>query len=122
MCLGEIRTRQHGGVFRLRVAPDTDLLFHEQHLVGWMLTDPARYLTLDWENPEPSPPEPSTRTLLAECLGLTAEPLVEDVMDGDESAWHRLRRVTSALHDQLSDRERVKILSSTMDHLAQSYS
>lgn len=121
VCLREGRA-QDGERFRLRVAPDTDLLFQERHLVGWMLSDPARYLTMAWESPEPSLPQASTRSLLAECLELTAEPLVEDVMDGDESTWQRLREVANALHHRPSDRARAQIVAYTMDHLIESYS
>lgn len=122
VCLRESRAQLYGDRFRLRIAPDADLLFQERQLAGWMLTDPARYLTLGWESPEPSPPEASTRSLLAECLALTSEPLVEDVMEGDESAWRRLRAVTNALHRQPYDRMRTEILSYTMDHLVETYS
>ncbi|NLU66675.1 hypothetical protein [Streptomyces sp. HNM0574] len=119
VCLGE--DRPQGERFRLRVAPDTDLLFRERRLVGWMLTDPARYLSSGWESPDPHPPETSTRSLLAECLALTSDPLVEDVMDGDDSAWHRLRGVVCALSRQETDRARAAILAETMDHLFDSY-
>lgn len=122
VCLREGLPQQHGDRLRLRVAPNIDLLFQERHLVGWMLTDPARYLTMSWEPPEPSQPEASTRSLLAECLALTSEPLVEDVMDGDEPAWQRLREVANTLHRQSSDSTRTEILNYTMDHLIQTYS
>lgn len=122
VCLGESPAQPSGDRFRLRVAPDTDLLFQGRHLAGWMITDPARYLSMGWERPEPSPPEVRTRSLLAECLALTAEPLVDDVMDGDGSVWQRLRDVANALHCQSFDRTRAKILTYTMDHLIESYS
>lgn len=121
VCLLESQEQSRGDRFRLRVAPGLDLLFQEHHLVGWMLNDPARYLTMSWESPESSPPEARIRSLLAECLALTSEPLVEDVMDGDESAWRRLREVADALHQEVSDRARAKILTYTIDHLIEFY-
>jgi hypothetical protein len=60
--------------------------------------------------------------LLAECLALTSEPLVADVMDGEESAWQRLNEVANALRSQSTDRTRADILTYTMDQLIETYS
>lgn len=116
VCLQEGLGRQPGERFRLRVAPDTDLLFQDHHLVGWLLTDPARYLCA-WGRPDPSPPHQSTGPLLAECMALDLPPLLDDVMDGEKTAWQRLRRVEKALHQHTSDPARTKILAEAMGTL-----
>jgi hypothetical protein len=122
VCLQEGQEQPHRDSFRLRIAPETDLLFQDQRLVGWMLTNPAHHLTMAWENAESSTVAPSTRSLLVECLKLTAEPLVDDVIAGEESAWQRLHETVEALHRQTSDHTRIRILAYTMNHLVKSSS
>lgn len=67
---------------RIGVALDVALLVQHGNVVGWSLTDPGRYLTTAYAEPDPNPPSPSTRRLLTECLDLITTPGVDDVVDG----------------------------------------
>ncbi|MEU4918780.1 hypothetical protein AB0G29_05320 [Streptomyces parvus] len=69
-------------------------------VVGWSLTDPARYLTTGYADAETAPPAPATGLRLAECLALITHPLIDEVMDQEPSAWHRLRTTERALREQ----------------------
>ncbi|MFC9294581.1 hypothetical protein ACFTWH_13495 [Streptomyces sp. NPDC057011] len=95
---------------RIGIAPDLALLVQHGTIVGWSLTDPVRYLTITFADPDPHPPSPTVRRLLTECLDLTTEPLLEEVEDGDPVALARLQSADEALRDQREDRHRVDAL------------
>nr|WP_308288225.1 hypothetical protein [Streptomyces corallincola] len=59
------------------IAPDVALLVQHGTVVGWSLTDPARYLTTNFAAPDPAPPVPATRRVLTECLDLATTPMVD---------------------------------------------
>lgn len=92
------------------IAPDVALLVQHGTVVGWSLTDPARYLTPAYTDPAPDPPSPATRRLLTECLDLVTPPLVDDVVDGEPAALARLRAADEALRAQHEDRHRADTL------------
>ncbi|NUR03517.1 MAG: hypothetical protein HOY79_45480 [Streptomyces sp.] len=92
------------------IAPDVALLVQQGTVVGWSLTDPARYLTPAYTDPDPAPPSPATRRLLTECLDLVTPPLVDDVVDGEPAALARLRAADEALRAQHEDRHRADAL------------
>ncbi|MFD0317804.1 hypothetical protein [Streptomyces flavalbus] len=50
---------------RIGIAPDVALLVQGGAVVGWSLTDPARYLTLPYSTPSGTPPSATTRRLLS---------------------------------------------------------
>ncbi|MFJ5190632.1 hypothetical protein ACIQCQ_00710 [Streptomyces sp. NPDC088394] len=88
---------------RIGIAPDVAFLVQHGTVVGWSLTDPARYLTQAFAAPDPNPPFPATRRLLTECLDLITEPVIDDVMDGEPAALARLRAADQALRTQHED-------------------
>ncbi|CAM5499017.1 hypothetical protein SALBM311S_03421 [Streptomyces alboniger] len=90
-------------------------------MVGWSLSDPARYLTDSYADPETGPPATATRLRLAECLALISEPLVDGVMDGEPDTWHRLRSVELALLEQREDRRRADVLHRVVSQLIEDY-
>ncbi|QNE74942.1 hypothetical protein F0344_10220 [Streptomyces finlayi] len=95
---------------RVGIAPDVSLLVQRGIVVGWSLTDPARYLSQVFADPAPNPPSPATRRLLTECLDLITEPVIDDVMDGEPAALARLRAADQDLHAQHEDRPRADVL------------
>ncbi|GGT23317.1 hypothetical protein GCM10010271_28580 [Streptomyces kurssanovii] len=95
---------------RIGIAPDVALLVQHGNVVGWSLTDPARYLTTAYAAPDPNPPSPSTRRLLTECLDLITTPGVDDVVDGEPAALARLRAADETLRAQREDRHRADTL------------
>ncbi|MEU9791560.1 hypothetical protein AB0E27_13195 [Streptomyces sparsogenes] len=106
---------------RIGIAPDVSLLVQQGAVAGWSLGDPARYLTDGFAEPRPTPPAPATRLRLAECLELVSSPLVDQVMDQDADAWHRLRATEQALRVQREDRPRAEILHGVISRLVEDY-
>ncbi|WP_251056284.1 hypothetical protein [Streptomyces sp. ISL-94] len=90
-CLRDLEVLDEPLEARIGIAPDVALLVQHGTVVGWSLTDPVRYLTTTFADPDPGPPSPEARRLLTECLDLTTEPVLEDVEDGDPVALARLR-------------------------------
>ncbi|MBV9025425.1 MAG: hypothetical protein JO362_16905 [Streptomycetaceae bacterium] len=106
---------------RISIGPDVDLLVQGNAVVGWSLTDPARYLTDGFADPDTAPPSPATRLRLAECMELVSSPLVDEVMDQDADAWRRLRATERALRDQRDDRHRADVLHRVVSRLIEDY-
>ncbi|WP_244330391.1 hypothetical protein [Streptomyces prasinus] len=92
------------------IAPDVALLVQHGTVVGWSLTDPARYLTTSFAAPDPAPPLPATRRLLTECLDLVTTPVVDDLVDGEPAALARLQAADKALREQREDRHQADAL------------
>ncbi|MET7684035.1 hypothetical protein [Streptomyces sp. NPDC005423] len=103
------------------IAPDVALLVQDSTVVGWRLTDPARYLTTTYADPDPSPPSPATRRLLTECVDLLTTPTVDDLVDGEPAALARLRAADEALRAQREDRHRADALLSLIGNSVQDY-
>lgn len=106
---------------RIEIARDLALLVRVGRMIGWSLTDPARYVTSSLAEPESAPPSVSTRRRLAECLALVSEPLVDEVMDMDPEAWHSLRETAHALREQSDDRRRRDVLCEVASRLIDDY-
>ncbi|WP_328770755.1 hypothetical protein [Streptomyces sp. NBC_00286] len=92
------------------IAPDVALLVQHGTVVGWHLTDPVRYLTTGFADPDPAPPSDTTRRLLTECLDLVTTPVVDDLVDGEPAALARLQAADKALREQRDDRHRADAL------------
>jgi hypothetical protein len=103
------------------IAPDVALLVQHGTVVGWSLTDPARYLTTAYTEPDPNPPSPATRRLLTECLDLVTTPLVDDLVDGEPPALARLRAADDSLRNQREDRHRADALLALITTLVEDY-
>ena len=96
---------------RIGIAPDVALLVQHGTIVGWSLTDPARYLTATYAEPDTNPPSPATRRLLTECLDLITTPLLDEVRDWNPAALARLRALNEALRNQREDGHRADALA-----------
>ncbi|MFE4624880.1 hypothetical protein [Streptomyces mirabilis] len=70
ICLRDLDIRDEPLEACIGVAPDVALLVQHGTVVGWSLTDPARYLTAAYAEPDSNSPSPATRRLLTECLDL----------------------------------------------------
>ncbi|CAM5259038.1 hypothetical protein [Streptomyces aurantiogriseus] len=106
---------------RIGIAPDVALLVQHGTVVGWSLTDPARYLTTAFAAPDPAPPSPATRELLSACLDLITDPLLDEVQDREPAALAQLREVHQALRAQREDRHRADALLSVIGNLVEDY-
>ncbi|MEV2212934.1 hypothetical protein AB0H86_16025 [Streptomyces sp. NPDC050997] len=121
MCLKGLDVRKGPAPGRIGIASDVCLPVQEGSMVGWSLSDPARYLTDSYADPDTGPPATATGLRLAECLALISEPLVDGVMDGEPEAWHRLRAVELALCEQREDRRRADVLHRVVSRLMEDY-
>ncbi|MYR39281.1 hypothetical protein GTX14_28160 [Streptomyces sp. SID4944] len=106
---------------RLVIAPGLALMVQASAVVGWSLNDPVQYLTTGYAVADPAPPAPSTRLRLAECLALITRPLVDDVMDKEPDAWHRIRTTEQALREQREDLNRAATLHRLVARLIEDY-
>jgi hypothetical protein len=109
---------------RIGIAPDVALLVQRGAVVGWSLTDPARYLTTGFAAPDPAPPAPATRLLLTACLDLVTTELLDEVRDRVPAALHRLRALEQSLREQREqreDRHRIDALLAFVAELAEDY-
>lgn len=120
-CLRDLDVLDEPLEARIGIAPDVALLVQYGTVVGWSLTDPARYLTQVFAAPDPNPPFPATRRLLTECLDLITEPVIDDVMDREPAACARLRAVDDALRNQREDRHRADALLALIAELVEDY-
>ncbi|MFG2127914.1 hypothetical protein ACGFNV_08945 [Streptomyces sp. NPDC048751] len=121
MCLKDLDVLEGPAPARIGIASDVCLLVQEGAMVGWSLSDPARYLTDGFADPDTGPPAAVTRLRLAECLALVSEPLVDGVMDGEPGAWRSLRAVERALGEQREDRSRADVLHRLVSRLIEDY-
>lgn len=103
------------------IAPDVALLVQGGTVVGWSLTDPARYLTTAFAAPDPAPPSAATRRLLTECLDLITTPVVDDLVDGEPATLIRLRAADEALRAQREDRHRADALLELIATMVEDY-
>ncbi|KRD19120.1 MULTISPECIES: hypothetical protein [unclassified Streptomyces] len=106
---------------RIGIAPDVALLVQHGAVVGWSLTDPARYLTTGFAAPDPAPPAPATRLLLTDCLDLITTELLDEVRDRVPAALDRVRALEQALRDRREDRHRVDALLAFVAELVEDY-
>ncbi|MEU3557821.1 hypothetical protein [Streptomyces fragilis] len=106
---------------RIGIAPDLALLVQHGTIVGWSLTDPARYLTTAFTAPDPAPPSPAVRRLLTECLDLITTPLLDAVRDRVPAALDRLGELDNALRSLDEDRHRADALLAFVGELMEDY-
>lgn len=106
---------------RIGIAPDVALLVQDGAVVGWSLTDPARYLTTGFAAPAPNPPSPATRLLFTECLDLITTPLLDAVRRRDPAALASLRALDHKLRNQREDRHRTDALLALIGDLVEDY-
>ncbi|MDQ0583982.1 hypothetical protein [Streptomyces rishiriensis] len=121
ICLRDLDVLDEPLEARIGIAPDVALLVQHGAVAGWSLTDPARYLTTTYADPDPAPPSPATRRLLTECLDLITTPLIDDVMDAEPPALARLRAADAALRAQREDRHRADALHALIATLVKDY-
>ncbi|MFD9433040.1 hypothetical protein [Streptomyces sp. NPDC060002] len=120
-CLRDLDVLDEPLEARIGIAPDTALLIQDGTVVGWSLTDPARYLTTGFAAPDPNPPSPATRRLLTECLDLITTPLLYEVRNRNPATLARLRALDKALRNQCEDRHRANALLALISNLVEDY-
>jgi hypothetical protein len=103
------------------IAPDVALVVQRGVVVGWSLTDPAKYLTTAYTDPDPTPPSPATRRMLTECLDLMDTSVVDDLVDGEPAAVARLRAADATLRAQREDRHRADALLELISTYVEDY-
>ncbi|MFM9441892.1 hypothetical protein [Streptomyces acidiscabies] len=121
ICLRDLDVLDEPLDARIGIAPDVALLVQHNTVVGWSLTDPARYLTTGYTAPDPGPPTTSTRHLLTECLDLLDPSVVDDLVDAEPAALARLRAADHALRVQQEDRHRADALLDLISTYVEDY-
>ncbi|MFD8419728.1 hypothetical protein [Streptomyces sp. NPDC059466] len=106
---------------RIGIAPGMALLVQHGTVVGWSLTDPARYLTTGFAAPDPAPPAPATRLLFTACMDVITTPLLDDVRRRDPAALAGLRRLDHDLRSRREDRQRADALLAFIGELVEDY-
>lgn len=81
--------------FRLRVANDFDLLFAERKWCGWLLSNPARYLT---KPNTAADSDPELNSLTFEYVSLVSEPFIEQMDDKDPEIFKRLNNLRNKIN------------------------
>ncbi|MGW0582043.1 hypothetical protein ACWD25_40310 [Streptomyces sp. NPDC002920] len=120
-CLRDLDVLDEPLQARIGIAPDVALLVQHGTVVGWSLTDPARYLTTGFAAPDPTPPSPATRLLLTACLDLITTELLDEVRDRVPAALNQLRALHQSLRAQREDRHRIDALLSFVADLVEDY-
>ncbi|MGW4028853.1 hypothetical protein ACWEFL_05935 [Streptomyces sp. NPDC004838] len=120
-CLRDLDVLDEPLEARIGIAPDVALLVQHGTVVGWSLTDPVRYLTTGFADPDPAPPSDATRHLLTECLDLITTPLLDEVRDRTPAALAHLKALDEALRDQHEDQHRVAALLALIGNLVEDY-
>ena len=120
-CLRDLDVLDEPLEARIGIAPDVALLVQHGTVAGWSLTDPARYLTTAYAEPDPTPPSSATRRLLTECLDLITTPVVDDLVDGEPAALARLRAADEVLRNQQEDRHRADALLDLIATMVEDY-
>jgi hypothetical protein len=106
---------------RIGIAPDVALLVQGGTVVGWSLTDPARYVTTGFAAPDPAPPARATRLLFTACMDLATTPWLDAVRRRDPAAVSDLRELGHRLRAQREDRRRVDALLALVGDLVEDY-
>lgn len=120
-CLRDLDVLDEPLAARVGIAPDVALLVQHGAVVGWSLTDPVRYLTVAFTDPDPAPPTRATRHLFTACMDLVTTQLLDQVRDRVPAALERLRALDEALRSQNDDRHRVGALHSLIAELVEDY-
>lgn len=106
---------------RIRIAPNLDLLVSEGTLRGYLLADPARFLTSGWAPPGRETAEPGVAALLAEVFDTVAGSAVELMEDEDEGMRARLRALDDRIAEQAGDTDGGRILREHIARLIETF-
>ncbi|MZD05118.1 hypothetical protein GTW43_08470 [Streptomyces sp. SID5785] len=121
-CLRDLGVLDEPVEARIGIAPGLALLVQHGAVVGWSLTDPVRYLTTSYRDPDPKPPAAVTRHMFSECLDLITDPeVVDDLVDGEPGAVARLRAADEALRTQAEDPHRAAALRELIAQYVEDY-
>ncbi|MER5215561.1 hypothetical protein ABT063_34785 [Streptomyces sp. NPDC002838] len=97
-CLRDLDVLDEPLEARIGIAPDVALLIQHDTIVGWSLTDPARYLTTGFAAPDPNP-----------------------LKNRNPATLGRLRALDRALRNQHEDRHRADALLALIGKLVEDY-
>ncbi|MFE5136722.1 hypothetical protein ACFRDV_03465 [Streptomyces fagopyri] len=106
---------------RVGIAPGMALLVQHGAVVGWSLTDPARYPTTGFAAPDPAPPAPATRLLFTACMDVITTPLLDEIRRRDPAALATLRHLDHTLRTQPEDRHRADALLAFIGELVEDH-
>lgn len=88
---------KHQTKYRLRIADNVDLLFVDENLCGWSLTDPVRYLVGGWDEAYLDEPENKLGKRLHDYLTLVAEPNIDNMENMDPGLLKQLEKLQTSI-------------------------
>jgi hypothetical protein len=107
---------------RLRIAADVDLMFADDQLCGWILSNPLKYATRGWESPHPLEHEDTMLITVAyEYFQLVTEPFIEQMEDEDPSVLHALQNLNQQLKDVDIMGYQRKVFSDRIENLIEDF-
>ena len=104
-------------VVRLQVAQDLSLLIADEHIAGWVLINPARYLTHLWQE-LPATDDDELGIILAEYLALACYPSLDDMEPGNVESFQQLVSLYERLGGTSGDVGHRQVLRLYIDDLA----
>jgi hypothetical protein len=91
---------------QVEIASNLSLLFSRQLLLGWVITDPARYLCGAGELPDSDKPTENIRRLVGEYFNLVTTENVDLMYDRVPSIKLRLEELLAGAQSEKSDKQR----------------
>jgi hypothetical protein len=68
---------------RLCIATDVELIFGDNQLCGWILSQPLHYVTQGWEDPHLANEDSEVKSIASKYLQLVSEDFIEQMEDED---------------------------------------
>ncbi|MCZ2526204.1 hypothetical protein [Streptomyces sp. HB2AG] len=121
VCLDHQEVRPEAERSVLFIAPDVYLLIADGRTVGWMLKNPAAYLTNSWDHSGNTPVEEETHLLLKDYLSATEGSTLESLQNGNEAACQDLRQLEERILARTDDRARRSVLGEAVRRLAEDW-
>lgn len=109
--------RRASTVVRLQVAQDLSLLIADEHIAGWVLLNPARYLTHLWQE-LPATDDDELGVILAEYLALACYPSLDDMEPDNPESFQQLVSLYERLGGISGDVGHRQVLRVYIDDLA----
>jgi hypothetical protein len=121
ICINEHGLSEQQNRFRLRIAMDVDLMFSDNQLCGWMLSQPLRYVTHEWEDPQPFDSDTELASIAHKYLQLVSEDFFEQMEDEDPKILQALLEVKQKLQNKHSLGYQRKVFGQSIESIVEQY-
>ena len=119
MGISKFGLKESEEIFRLRIAPDFDLLFLNKRLCGWILLNPERYIVSDFDEQVINQSAPELKILTYEYLKLTSGFFLDKMYHSDPHVYDLL----TSLHLKISkyNLAQLETLKEKLEHIINLY-